>query len=227
LRLDTLKRGALLVRRGRADDVLTALKLRLSSDTLSIGLHRDLTRAIEAPQSKIPVTVRPLVDADQASFQAAIRGAHVRADTRELKYLTDRLRMLEVDLGTGYGAVDAHGGLCYVQWLVTSDENRLLQKFFKHAVPALKADEALLENAYTFEQFRGQGIMACAMAQIAQRASDSGARWVMTFVAEDNVPSLIGCKRAGFEPFITRRRSTRLLRQRYTFEPLRDTPPAA
>ena len=40
------------------------------------------------------------------------------------------------------------------------------------------------------------------MAQIAERGTDLGARWVITFVTVDNIPSLKGCQRAGFVPYL-------------------------
>jgi RimJ/RimL family protein N-acetyltransferase len=73
--------------------------------------------------------------------------------------------------------------------------------------PALGHDEALLEGAYTPPQHRGLGIMSAAMAMIAERADELGARHVLTFVGEDNIPSLKGCRRAGFHPHMMHFRS--------------------
>ncbi len=212
--------AGILVKQGRAGYLLDAMRRRLYSDVLVVGLRRDLTRSLEAPRAKIPITVRPLVDADHTAFQSAIRAAETGADARESMELMDRWRMLEAGVTTCYAAVDSHENLCYVQWLIQSDANRLIQDYFHGAVPELKPTEALIEGAYAFEEFRGLGIMACAMAQIAEKGADLGARWVVTFVGKDNLPSLKGCRRAGFEPFLTRRRSWRLLRRKYTFEPI-------
>jgi hypothetical protein len=41
----------------------------------------------------------------------------------------------------------------------------------------LSPDEALLEGAFTPESHRGQGIMPQAMASIAEKAKDLGARY--------------------------------------------------
>ena len=73
--------------------------------------------------------------------------------------------------------------------------------------PPLADGEALLENAYTPPAYRGLGVMAAAMAQIAERARDFGARKVLTFVATDNIASLKGCQRAGFYPHLLHRRT--------------------
>ncbi len=66
-------------------------------------------------------------------------------------------------------------------------------------------DEALLENAYTPVNYRGMGIMAAAMALIAERAAEFDARYVLTFVGVDNIASLKGCERAGFLPYLVRK----------------------
>jgi RimJ/RimL family protein N-acetyltransferase len=43
------------------------------------------------------------------------------------------------------------------------------------------------------------------MALIAEKADTLGARYVITFVAPDNVPSLKGCQRCGFSPDLLHR----------------------
>ena len=47
--------------------------------------------------------------------------------------------------------------------------------------------------------------MSAAMALIAERAADIGARHVLTFVGLDNIASLKGCQRAGFNPLLLHR----------------------
>ncbi len=42
------------------------------------------------------------------------------------------------------------------------------------------------------------------MARIAEKGSEIGARWIITFVSTDNIPSLKGCMRSGFHPYILR-----------------------
>jgi GNAT superfamily N-acetyltransferase len=85
----------------------------------------------------------------------------------------------------------------------------------------LLGDEALLEGAHTPVAYRGKGIMAEAMALIAERARDFGARYVLTFVEHDNVASLKGCKKAGFAPHLIRHDQVFLfhLLRRLRFEP--------
>lgn len=111
--------------------------------------------------------------------------------------------MLKAGTPTCYVAVDQRDGTpCYVQWLLGPAQNPTIKKL--GCFPLLKPDEALLENAYTPVSYRGMGIMAAAMALIAERAAEFGARYVLTFVGVDNIASLKGCERAGFTPFVVR-----------------------
>ncbi len=61
-------------------------------------------------------------------------------------------------------------------------------------------DTVMLEFSYTFKRFRGLGIMAPAVAWVAEQ--DPRARWAVTYVDRSNIPSLRGCRRAGFYPYL-------------------------
>ena len=82
----------------------------------------------------------------------------------------------------------------------------------------LKPDEVLLEFAYTFTPFRGLGVMGDAMGQLLRVAAQSGARWARTYVSDDNIPSLRGCSKVGFELDHVRTTTNRLgtVRNRFT-----------
>jgi hypothetical protein len=87
-------------------------------------------------------------------------------------------------------------------------------------LPRLAPGEALLEGAYTPDTHRGLGIMAHAMARIAEHAKELGASSVITFVAADNIASLKGCKKAGFYPYVERKVIWRYGRRQAVFTPL-------
>jgi RimJ/RimL family protein N-acetyltransferase len=90
--------------------------------------------------------------------------------------------------------------------------------------PLLQPDEALLEGAFTPQAYRGLGIMGAAMSLVAQRAADHGARWVITFVDEQNAASFKGCVRAGFSPYLRRCERFRLFHRSVSFEPIVPAP---
>jgi RimJ/RimL family protein N-acetyltransferase len=107
-----------------------------------------------------------------------------------------------------------------MQWLIGPNENLNLQRIFRGGFPWLEPNEALLEDAFTPESHRGLGIMSCAMAHIAERGLAINARYVITFVHESNIPSLKGCKRAGFVPYKLRREQNFLFHRTISFASL-------
>jgi hypothetical protein len=192
-------------------------KRRIYSDSLSFGLKRDIAIPFEAPAAKIPIEVRPLEEKDIPSL---LNVDSPDISDEERKELVERRSFLEKGMQTCYVAVDVTGSPCYMQWLIGSSGNELLAKEYNGGFPRLAPDEALLENAFTPEKHRGYGIMPTAMARIAYKAKDINARYVITFVHHENIPSLKGCKRAGFSPYVLRRDRWFLFRRQLTFVPL-------
>ena len=202
---------------GRVRKMWRAVTYRLYSNSASVGLRRDLRAPCVVPAAKRPVQVRPLTPDDDLAW----------LDVREPGLSDDQVyarlgqtRLLRSDIRTCHVAVDADGRACYMQWLILSCHNDRVRAFFGNLYPPLAPDEALLEGAYTPEPYRGQGIMAAAMAQIAERADQFGARWVITFVDEENAASLKGCVRAGFVPYLRRDERFRLFQRRVSFIPV-------
>jgi len=206
-----------LLAEGRIDDVSKRVARRLWSRSTAYGLRRDLEVPVALPTAKIPIEIRKLIDSD---IPALLRDLpDVDADTRW------EIRLRHAHLKSGipqcYVAVDQRTDTpCYFQWLMGATHNREIQTFFHGTFPMLRTNEALLENAYTPVQCRGMGIMAAATARIAERALDIGARYVITFVDQHNVPSLKGCKKAGFAPYVERHEQRILFHSRISFDPL-------
>lgn len=204
--------------------LMEAVRHRWRSELQSFGLRRDLLVPFRAPDAAIPITVRPIEERDIPRI-LGLDAPGVTAEGREERMT--RQQMLDAGLATCYVAVTSEDEPCYMQWLIGSEQNEKVQAYFKGIFPRLGAGEALLEGAFTPEAFRGKGIMPCAMAQIAERAADAGigARWVVTFVTHGNIPSLKGCQRSGFVPYLTRQEKWRAFRHRVTFLPLPEGTP--
>jgi GNAT superfamily N-acetyltransferase len=207
---------------GRGRNLMEALRHRWKSDLTSFGLRRDLNMPFAAPEANIHITVRPLEERDVARI-LDVETPDVTDEGREDRMT--RLQMLDAGLATCYVAVTATNEPCYMQWLIGPEQNDLVQSYFKGIFPRLEPGEALLEGAFTPEAYRGKGIMPCAMAEIAQRAEGIGARCVVTFVTHDNIPSLKGCQRSGFVPYLTREEKWRAFHHRVTFTPLPEGTP--
>lgn len=92
----------------------------------------------------------------------------------------------------------------YAQWLLTPAGQQRIPSYLPGRYPPLRENEMLLEGAYTFERFRGLGVMAVGMGQLVRIAKGTGAAALVTYVDFDNVPSLRGCANVGFVPDIER-----------------------
>jgi hypothetical protein len=211
-----------LVRNGKFKEAWQEVRLWLYSDSLSYGLRRDLTVPFEPPDARLPIHVRPLTAADvPAVFQAH----HPDSSDVDDYLIANRHNFYQQQVPTCYVAVTEDDEPTYIQWLISNENNPAIQRFFGNIFPILKTQEALLEFAFTLPGFRGQRIMPNAMAQIAARGADIGARWVITFVGQDNIPALKGCKRSGFWPYLERHERWRFFRRQVTFTPLPEGTP--
>ena len=178
---------------------------RLYSRPTALGLARDLSQPVAIPAARIPFTIRPLQPGDDLSFlHQAPPGEGVDAAVWRL----NQLRFIEAGIPTCYVAVTGEGRICYIQWLVSGRDMPRMVTLFGNIFPEMADDEGLLEGAYTPPDFRGQKLMSAAMTLIAGHGIPRGMRRIITFVGDDNIGSLKGCKNAGFSP---------ALRRTYTF----------
>jgi len=192
--------------------IVAKVRRRMHRSVVCYGLRRDLEAPFEVPAASIPITVRPLRQTDVPKIFNTDG-----ASAEEMRELMNRMQHLNADIPTCYVAVTADDDPCYLQWLMGPEQNEKIRIYFNGMFPVLKPDEALLENAYTLERYRGKKIMPCAMAQIAAKATEIGARYVITFVEVHNIASLKGCHRAGFSPYTLRTERWRLFRHLVAF----------
>lgn len=206
-----------VVQNGQRGDLEKMIRRKLWSTGRALGLGRDLTVPFEAPEAKIPINVR-LIEPDDVRMLLDADEPGISEEERWDRLI--RVHLLDAGFSTCYVAATEDGRATYIQWLISSDENDLLESTFRGGFPRLEPNQVLMEGAYTVGDFRGQRIMPAAMAQIADRAAELGAIDALTFVDDDNVPSLKGCKRAGFWPVMERVMAHRLGRRTVTFSQL-------
>ena len=190
------------------------------SDTEAYGLARDLTVPFTAPEALMPLRVRPFEPADEEKLFGKESESPRGGGDANSYLLKNRRAFLRQGIPTCYVAVTEASEPCYMQWLIGPESNERLREYFSGIFPELRADERLLEYAFTSQAFQGKRVMAAAMARVAEQAVASGASRAITFVDTDNVPALKGCKRAGFEPYVKRITSWRFMRRSIRFEPL-------
>jgi GNAT superfamily N-acetyltransferase len=192
------------------------VRTRFSSNRRAIGLRRDLDAPFTVRAAKVPIRVRPLRPGEDLPLIADLPGLSPQAAQERI----DQRLLVNADIPTCWVAVDGDDVVCYMQWLIAAVDNARVRQWWGGLFPVLQAHEALLEGAYTADTHRGLGIMAHAMAEIAERAVDFGARQAITFVGPDNIGSLKGCERAGFAPYLERTDSWSIFRRSVRFQPL-------
>ncbi|MBT8268817.1 MAG: GNAT family N-acetyltransferase [Bacteroidia bacterium] len=196
-----------LLKQGKLTFILAGIRKRIYSKNESYGLKRDLKIPFINPEALVPLVIRPFEKEDDPYFNSDSYNQGI----------------VEADFNTAYVACTQEGEPCYRQWLIGHDQNDKIQNFWNGSFPVLKRDEALLESAFTIPDHRGKRIMPAAMARIAEKGKEIGARYIITFVGVDNIPSLKGCKRSGFKPYTLRAESWFLLKKRIKFEAVNQT----
>lgn len=159
-----------------------------------LGLRADLTALPPVRRAAIAVEMRPVP-------AATFRGFHDELGTArgpDYVELLLRVALCEDAVPGLHVAHGPDGRPAYAQWLVGAAEQDRLAAHAPGRYERLADDEVLLEGAYTFDAFRRQGLMADGMWQLLAAAREAGARAALTYVADDNVPSLRGCATAGF-----------------------------
>jgi hypothetical protein len=181
-------------RRLGAGVIAGELGRRLSSQELNLGLCCDLRQLPEPKPAKIPLTL----ERGTVAF-TGFDDELGRATGEDYGRVLSRRRLLRRGIGAMHAATTEDGEPVYVQWLISRADQEQLEPSGPKLWRRLGDDEVLLEFAYTFIPFRGQGVMGDAMGRLLRVAQDSGARRAMTYVRDDNVPSLRGCAKVGFE----------------------------
>jgi len=197
---------------------------RLYSRVVSIGVRRDLSVHVEGvigrdlsvvPSAKIPLVVRQLQPDDDLSFIEDVPGL----DPRSAQMRMDQRWLMSGDLPTPWVAVDPDGAVRFMTFLLTARDNDAIRARWGGLLPQLQPDEALIEGPFAEESARGLGIMKEVAGRLLQIVSDSGVRYVMGFIGEQNVATLKVVELGGLAPFVKREERWFLFRQRIRFVP--------
>ncbi len=191
-----------LIKKGEIKFLIDGISKRIISKNESFGLKRDLNLAFQNPDALIDITIRPFRPEDQKYF------------TKDLQ--NDGL--IKKNIPNCYVATNTDDIPCFREWFIGPNQNMKIKEFWEKSIPILKEGEALLESAFTVPAFRGNNIMPAAVSRIVEKGNDLGIKSVITFVAIDNIPSLKGCKRSGFYPYILRTEKWFMFKKTMTFE---------
>jgi hypothetical protein len=193
------------------------VRLRLHSRRIAIGVRRDLTVHVPVGPPKVPLVVRHLRPDDDLSLIADAPGLSPQAAAERMV----QRWLLGSNLPPPAVAIDPDGKVCFMAWMLTSQDNELIRARWGDLLPQLKPGEALIEGPFTAQSHRGLGVMLAYNA-ILDAARDSGLRYVMGFIAEGNIAQLKVAEIGEFVPFIKREESWFLFRRRTRFLPVSD-----
>jgi len=210
---------ARLVRRGHAAGAARMVLSRIYSRPVDLGLRRDLSVAVQPPSARIDFELRPLRDDDDLSF---LTQAPAGESDEEAVLRLNQLRFVRAAIPTCYVAVTPDNRIAFMQWIIAARDIPRMNALFGPIYPAFAQDEALLEGAYSPPEFRGKGLMAAGLTRVAAFGTHFGAKSAYTFVGDDNLRSLKGCKKSGFVPALVR---TYIFFCFHRFVRFRDLPP--
>lgn len=189
-KLETVTHVRRLGGRVIAEELLT----RLSSQTVEFGLRCNLEQLPAPRPASIRLKLEPC-DGPFGGFEAELERSTGADYGRALR----RKRLHEKGVRTLHVTSNADRTPVYVQWLITPPDKHELDEHDPGFWPPLKDDEVLVEFAYTFTPFRGLGVMTDAMGQLLRVGAALGAKSALTYVRSDNIPSLRGCAKVGFD----------------------------
>ncbi len=191
-----------LAAQGNIEALICGAARAVVRTSLSVGLRRDLTLHHPVHAARCPFSLRIASAEDLSKVLSLSQPGLSLADQQAISV---RMNHAAQDLGRAFVAIQADGHPCFIQWVLSKADNSRIATFFDGRFPPLKEGEALFENAFTPPAFRGLGIMPAAMSGIAESLGREGFHAGLTFVASDNIPSLKGCRLAGFHPYLLRR----------------------
>ena len=190
--------GILLIKNGGLWLFWHHLKRQIYSRTTFWVLERNL----QTDNGHIPCGVQySLHPASREDMEEALQIS--KSESRKAAYdLIQRKWFYESGFHDCYVARTADtNDLCHIQWLVSSADEQVVSRGFRGRFPRLREDEVLVENVFTFEKYRGKGIMPSAIDALSRMARGKGFKRMLTCVSEDNTYSLRGFERAGFRKF--------------------------
>ncbi len=189
-----LRTAASLAARGNVSRLASRLRANFWSDQRRVVLRRDLSRALDPLSSPIGFSIRRLRARDLATI---FDPDSIEEQAERAK----RERWLRAGLRSCYVAESRGGHPVFLQWLCTSSDNEALRAVFPFENLAVEPGTILLEGAYTPPRFRHLPIMPSAMARIAERGREFGARWALVCVDVQSVSMLKAASWAGFSPW--------------------------
>ena len=109
-----------------------------------------------------------------------------QADRRDL---LARIRFYEDGFHNCYG-MKVDDKIAYIQWIVYPDENHIIQKFYRSRFNQINENQVLIENAFTFPEFRSKGYLPYVTRILLKKAHERGYTSAVGYIKFNNIVSL-------------------------------------
>tara|TARA_B100000809_G_scaffold237477_1_gene257335 strand:- start:5 stop:718 length:714 start_codon:yes stop_codon:yes gene_type:complete len=192
-----------LLKIGSFKPIIESISTRLYSTKNFVGLEVKINQ-LKNLDSKINITIRPFEQSDINSLKEGQR----------------HIRLVEKKIPDCYVAAIQNNVPVYRQWLFTQEQFEAIIDYFGQIFPEIGKDEAIIEGVFTHLDYRGLRIMPNAIYQILNQNHYSHLKRAIAFVEQNNVGSLKGFYRLGFEPYILRQEKWLFFARKISFIPL-------
>ncbi|UCC24403.1 MAG: hypothetical protein JSU98_11775 [Gemmatimonadales bacterium] len=212
------------VRSGDVSILLRRVRNRISSETLRVGIRKELTEADDARVANAEDRIRIASASDIEAVLDPGRGG--AKDANEVWQRRLRRHVAET-VGPDRCYVADHGDLgpSFMLFAFFPEDNDLLQRAFPDIGPRIKPGEAMVEYLYVPPDARSFGFLNSCLLQVGVEARRRGATSLVSYMPAGNKAALMSVRFAGYRPFELRRSGYRLFRRRVSYEPY--TPEAA
>ena len=89
--------------------------------------------------------------------------------------------------------------IAYLQWILYPDENENIKKYFKNTFYSLSGQQVMIENAFTFPEFRGRGYLPYVTRLLLNKAKEDGYKSAIGYIRTDKITSLNEFFKMGFK----------------------------
>jgi hypothetical protein len=198
--LKMVDNGLLLFKFGGQKEFFHQLRRQIYDRDVQVGLEIQLGENVilNLPECEIKYTLRPASKKDmEVVFQ------QVKTESNEaVKLLAHRKWLYDCGFHNWYIAqTDDTDEPCFIQSVITAEDNKLVKKHFRNWFPEVKEGEVLLEGAYTFEKFRGKRLVIFTFNDLLKIFIEKGFKRVISYTEKGNIPILKSSERQGFKRF--------------------------
>jgi RimJ/RimL family protein N-acetyltransferase len=91
--------------------------------------------------------------------------------------------------------------VCFLMLVIRPEDNRLIERSFKTWFPRIKENEVIIEAAYAYDKYRGQGLTTSAHIDIINLCKAKGIKRNSLYIKRDNLPSFKTAEKIGYKKF--------------------------